>query len=130
MAPIKRVVYFGIFRVWVSASNSMIPIGPKVQKEKFWKWSDGDQKHSFQAYSWWWWRDWERFLFALKLGFDITFPTQVNELLVEFQDITSIDLPRELPPLTNIQHVIDLVPRSQLPKLQYYRLNSKESWNK
>ena len=31
------------------------------------------------------------------LAFDSTFPSQVNKLLVEFQDITIEDLPSELP---------------------------------
>jgi len=47
-------------------------------------------------------------------------------LLKEFVDVVPEEIPSELPPLRDIQHVIDLVPSSQLPNLPHYRLNPTE----
>ena len=33
------------------------------------------------------------------------------------------DLPGELPPMRDVEHVIDLVARTTLPKLSHYRMN-------
>jgi hypothetical protein len=41
-------------------------------------------------------------------------PKVVTGLLEEFADVSPKDLPEELPPLHDIQHQIDLVPRSSL----------------
>ena len=53
-------------------------------------------------------------------------PLEVKNLLDDFVDIVSDELPSELPPLIDIQHAIDLVPGSQLPNLPHYRMNPKE----
>ena len=50
----------------------------------------------------------------------------MKNLLYAFVDMVPDELPSELPPLRDIQHVIDLVSGSQLPNLPYYRMNSKE----
>ena len=42
-------------------------------------------------------------------------PLEVKNLLDDFVDVVPDELPSELPPLRDIQHVIDLVPGSQLP---------------
>jgi hypothetical protein len=42
-------------------------------------------------------------------------PKAVTGLLEEFADVFPKDLPEELPLLRDIQHQIDLVPRSSLP---------------
>ena len=47
-------------------------------------------------------------------------------MLSEFSDVTLGDLPNKLPPLCNIQHVIDLVSGSQLPNLPAYYMNPSE----
>jgi len=39
----------------------------------------------------------------------------IKPILKEFFEILTKDLPGELPPMRNIQHVIDLVPRVTLP---------------
>ena len=53
-------------------------------------------------------------------------PLEVKNLLDDFVDMVPDELPSELPPLRDIQHVIDLVPGSQMPNLPHYRMNPKE----
>jgi len=45
------------------------------------------------------------------------------DLIKEFANVVPEELPSELPPLRDIQYVIDLVLGSQLPNLYHYRLN-------
>ena len=56
----------------------------------------------------------------------VNVPLEVKNLLYGFVDMVPDELPSELPPLRDIQHVIDLVSGSQLPNLPHYRMNSKE----
>lgn len=53
-------------------------------------------------------------------------PAEINNLLKEFADVVLEELLSKLPSLQDIQHVIDLVPGSELPNLPHYRLNFTE----
>ena len=68
-------------------------------------------------------------LMAKKVPYDssiVNIPLEVKNLLDDFVDMVPKELPSELPPLRDIQHVIDLVSGSQLPNLPHYRMNLKE----
>ena len=59
-------------------------------------------------------------LVAKEVSFDssiVDVPLEVKNFLNDFVNMVSDELPSELPPLRDIQHVIDLVLGSQLPNL-------------
>eukprot|EP00257_Ricinus_communis_P023189 XP_015583107.1 uncharacterized protein LOC107262331 [Ricinus communis] len=53
--------------------------------------------------------------------------SSLNELLEEYKDVFSDNLPKGLPPLRGIEHAIDLIPGASLPNKAAYRCNPKES---
>ena len=56
----------------------------------------------------------------------IDIPTKVQEVLADFPYLYPNELLNELPPMQNIQHHIDLVPRASLPNLPHYRMSPTE----
>ena len=48
---------------------------------------------------------------------------EVKSVLQEFKDVFPKELPDHLPPMRDIQHTIDFVPRATLPNLPHYRMS-------
>jgi len=54
-------------------------------------------------------------------------PIEFSTLLEEFQDIMPHEVPNQLPPKREVQHVIDLIPGSTLPNLPHYHMSPTEN---
>ena len=54
---------------------------------------------------------------------DNIIPPKVTPVIEEFNDVFPEDLLNKLPLMRDIQHTIDLVPRSSLSHLPHYRMN-------
>lgn len=68
------------------------------------------------------------FIYALvmpfvKLNLNVDLSFDIQNVLLDFSDLAPEELPRELPPMQNIQHFIDLIPGASLPNLYTYRMN-------
>jgi hypothetical protein len=66
---------------------------------------------------------------ALFSNYDIarTLPAPVTNLLQEFSDVFSAEIPPGLPPIRGIEHQIDLIPGANLPNRAAYRANLEET---
>jgi hypothetical protein len=56
-----------------------------------------------------------------------TLPPSVTNLLQEYSDVFSTEIPPGLPSIRGIEHQIDLIPRAALPNRAAYRANPKET---
>ena len=50
-------------------------------------------------------------------------PPAVTPIITNFADVFPKDLQYQLPPMRNMQHVIDLVSGATLPSLSHYQMN-------
>ncbi|XP_023902191.1 uncharacterized protein LOC112014045 [Quercus suber] len=53
-------------------------------------------------------------------------PEKVKSVLQEFNDVFLEELPDHLPPMHDIQHAINFVPKATLPNLPRYRMSPAE----
>ena len=53
-------------------------------------------------------------------------PHEVSDILSEFGDVISNNVPEGLPPVRQISHQIDLIPRASLPNTASHRMNPTE----
>jgi hypothetical protein len=56
-----------------------------------------------------------------------TFPATVTNLLQEFSDVSSAEIPPGLPPIRGIEHQIEFIPGASLPNHATYRANPEET---
>jgi hypothetical protein len=54
-------------------------------------------------------------------------PHAITNLLQEFKDVFSVEIPLGLPLLRGIEHQIDLIPGASLPNRAAYRTNPEET---
>ena len=54
-------------------------------------------------------------------------PPAITNLLQEYEDIFSAEIPPGLPPMRGIEHQIDLIPGATLPNHAAYRTNPEET---
>lgn len=54
-------------------------------------------------------------------------PNEFTKMLEKFQEIMADEMPRQLPPMREVQHAIDLIPSSSLPNLPHYRMSPMEN---
>ena len=58
---------------------------------------------------------------------DGSIPTELASMLEEFQDIMPDEMLKQLPPMRDVQHAINLIPGSTLPNLLHYRMSPIEN---
>ena len=58
---------------------------------------------------------------------DGNIPTEFTAMLEEFQDIMPGEVSKQLPPMREVQHAIDLIPSLTLPNLPHYRMSLVEN---
>jgi len=56
-------------------------------------------------------------------------PRHIRPILKEFSEVLPKELPGELPPMRDIQHIINLVLRATLPNLSHYKMNPAKHAN-
>ena len=68
---------------------------------------------------------WQQFSLVVKeeIGPAIEIPEKMKPMLKEFQRIIHDELPDELPPMRDIRHHIDLIPKVSLPNLPRFLMN-------
>jgi clan AA aspartic protease (TIGR02281 family) len=55
-----------------------------------------------------------------------TLPKRIQEVLAEYKDVLTNELPKELPPRREVDHKIEVQPGAEPPSKPPYRLNQKE----
>ena len=63
-------------------------------------------------------------LFTKEVSFDtMLIDPRISQLLDEYKDVFSIELPKGLPPIRGVEHQIDFVPGPSLPNKPTYKTN-------
>ena len=65
-------------------------------------------------------------LVGKSVNLESKFPKTTTTLLEEFAGVFPPKLPNALPPIRDIQHQIDLVPKTTLPNKSHYRMSPKK----
>ncbi|XP_054806284.1 uncharacterized protein LOC129308952 [Prosopis cineraria] len=66
------------------------------------------------------------FILVLEVNDETANPPRVIPLLSEFPNVISDEIPPRLPPMRDIQHAIDFVPRAVIPNKPAYRMSLQE----